>query len=112
MRAAAAGNSVTHLDRVLAMLGLLLVFTLDEIHLAHDRPQYLDLARGCTHPTALTVAGSTSTAYLSTPDLALRWGLALLVASAGLWVVANTLKPEAAQARAKTGGNGRGPFGI
>lgn len=99
---------MTHLDRVLTMLGLLLVFTLDEIHLAHDRPHAVDLARGFIHPTAMTVAGATDTAYLSTPDLALRWGLALLVASAGCWVVANTLKPEPATAKKP----GRGPFGA
>jgi hypothetical protein len=103
---------LTHLDRVLAMLGLLLVFTLDEIHLAHDRSQTIDPARGFVHPTVLTVAGSTSTAYLSTPDLALRWGLALLVAAAGLWVLAHTLKPEAAPARARSGRNRQGPFGT
>ncbi len=99
---------MTHLDRVLTMLGLLLVFTLDEIHLAHDRPHAVDLAHGFTHQTAVRVVGSFSDVYLSTPDLALRWGLALLVASAGCWVVANTLKPETAPAKKRD----RGPFGA
>ena len=85
---------MTHHDRVLTMIATLLVFTIDEVHLSRARPRVLDAAHGFTHPATVRAGGGISEVFLSGPDLALRWGLALLVVSCALWVVGASLRKE------------------
>ena len=85
---------MTHVDRVLMMIGALLVFTLDEMHLYRARPRIADPAHGFIHAESVRAGGELTNVFLSGPDIALRWGLALLVVSAALWVVSASLRPE------------------
>lgn len=75
------------------MLVGLLLFTLDEVHLFRDRPHVIDTAHGYVTHASVRSFGAVADVYVSTADLALRWGLVFLVVAAALWALALTLKP-------------------
>jgi hypothetical protein len=80
-------------ERTLASVAGLALFTLNEVRMFHSLPRSPDPGNGQIHAVTLQLLGATEPAYLTTLDLALRWGLAGLTVSLCVWAIAETLKP-------------------
>ncbi len=80
-------------ERVLAAVAGLCLFTLNDVRMFHSLPRAPDPAHGLTHSAWLNLMGAHEPVYLSSADLALRWGLAGLTVALCLWALAETLKP-------------------
>ena len=86
---------LTHVDRVLATLAALLLFTWHEVHLFNSRPNEPDPARGYILANATHVFGGSQSLYLSQADVALRWGLAGAVLVVAVWAISHTFRRTA-----------------
>jgi hypothetical protein len=83
---------LSNLERVLAAVAGLLLFTLNELRLFNGAPRAA--GDNAVHATWLRVFGDGAEVYLSTFDLATRWSLASLVVALSIWAVAQSLRPE------------------
>ena len=80
-------------ERVLASVAGLCLFTLNEVRMFHGLPRAPDPAHGLTHGVWLQLLGANEPVYLSSLDLAIRWGLAGFTVALCLWALAETFKP-------------------
>ena len=79
--------------RVLASVGALALFALNELRMFHMLP--VDPGNGRTHALSLQLFGDFQTVYLGLADLIVRWGLFGLILAASAWAVMETLRPAA-----------------
>lgn len=86
-------------ERVLASVLGLLLFALNEARMFHMLPRSPDNGRGQIYGVWLQMMGAAEPVYLTAFDLALRWGLAALVAGLCVWAAAETLKRQPAAGR-------------
>ena len=86
----------TDLNRTLAMLAALLMFTFNEMHLRQVSPGLIDAAHGLIHPLTVRLFGGVEQVFVSGFDVALRSGLAASVVTLALWTILGTLRPSGA----------------
>jgi len=79
-------------ERVLAALAGLLLFTLNEVRMFNTLPRMPDPGDGRVHAVWMNIADSQHQVFLSSFDLATRWGLAGLTAGLALWALAETFQ--------------------
>ena len=84
-------------ERVMAALVGLLLFTLNDIRMFQALPRSPNPGDGQSHAVWLQLLGATEPVYLTSVDLALRWGLAGLTVGLCVWALAETLKPAQQQ---------------
>lgn len=82
-------------ERVLAAVGALALFALNDVRMFHSLPRVSDPGNGKTHALSLQLLGANEQVYATAFDLALRWGLVGLTVAACVWAIAETLKPGA-----------------
>lgn len=85
-------------ERVLASVLGLLLFTLNDVRMFNMLPREPNAPAGQTHALWLRLMGASEPVYVSSLDIALRWGLASLTVALCAWAVAETFKPAASQA--------------
>lgn len=90
-------SALPNAERVLASVGGLALFALNEVRMFHSLPRAPDPGHGQTHAIALQLMGATEPVYLNLMDVTVRWGLAGLTAALCVWAVAETFKPQAQQ---------------
>lgn len=83
-------------ERVLAAVTALLLFTLNEVRMFNFLPRQPTPGSGQTHAVWLRIGGGAEQVYLSALDLFARYGLATLVVALSCWAVAETLKRQPA----------------
>ncbi|MDX2276734.1 MAG: hypothetical protein NW206_14895 [Hyphomonadaceae bacterium] len=86
------GDAFSKVERVLAAVTAMLLFTLNELRMLHTLPREADLGRGQTNAAAINVLGGSETVYLSSLDLAARWGLIGLILALSIWALSETFK--------------------
>lgn len=86
-------------ERVLAAITALLLFTLNEVRMFKTAPHTADPATGQVFPAFVRVLGGSGPIYLTWVDMLARWGLVSLTLALCLWAVAETLPKAAANAR-------------
>lgn len=79
-------------ERVLASVLGLLLFTLNDVRMFNMLPRQPEAAGGHTHALWLRLLGASEPVYVSSLDIALRWGLAGLTVALCGWALAETLK--------------------
>jgi hypothetical protein len=86
-------------ERVLAAVGGLALFTLNEVRMFHSLPRLPDPGNGQTHAASIQIMDAASPVYLSLADLGVRWALAGLVVALCIWAVAETFgkQPQPAE---------------
>jgi hypothetical protein len=86
-------------ERVLASVGGLALFALNEVRMFHALPRMPDPGNGQTHAAAIQIMDATAPVYLSLVDLTVRWGLAALVVTLCCWALAETFgkQPQTAE---------------
>jgi hypothetical protein len=86
-------------ERVLAAVGGLALFALNEVRMFHSLPRVPDPGNGQTHAAAIQIMDAAAPVYLSLVDLTVRWGLAALVVALCLWALAETFgkQPQTAE---------------
>lgn len=77
-------------ERVLASVGALALFALNEVRMFHALPRLPEPVSGHTHAASIQLMDAAAPVYLSFTDLAVRWGLAGLVVALCLWALAET----------------------
>ena len=80
-------------ERVLATVGALALFTLNELRIYRFLPHTADPAHGQVYGIWMQLMGQPATAYLSVWDMAGRWALAVLTFGCAMWALAETLRP-------------------
>lgn len=80
------------LERVLASITALLLFTLNEVRMFNTLPRAPQPVEGHTYAAAVHVFGGSEQVYLTTIDLAARWGLVGLILALSIWALSDTLK--------------------
>ncbi len=80
--------------RVLAAVAALALFALNDLRLLNGLPRVP--TPGHEHALWLNLMGAPAPVYLTTFDLAVRWGLFGLILAACVWAVAETLRPTSA----------------
>jgi hypothetical protein len=83
-------TTLPNADRVLAAVGALALFTLNEVRMFHWLPRMPDPGAGQTHAGSIQIMDAANPVYLSSLDLAVRWGLAGLVVALCVWAVLET----------------------
>jgi hypothetical protein len=86
-------------ERVLAAVGGLALFALNEVRMFQSLPRLPDPGNGQTHAASIQIMDAASPVYLSLADLSVRWGLAGLVVALCLWALAETFgkQPQPAE---------------
>jgi hypothetical protein len=84
-------------ERVLASVGALALFALNDVRMFQSLPRTADPGNGQTHALWLQLMGASEQIYVSTFDLVVRWGLVGLTVAACIWALAETLKPQPPQ---------------
>ena len=84
-------------ERVLATLGALALFTLNEFRIYQFLPHTADPAHGQIYGIWMQLMGQPATAYLSIWDMAGRWTLAGVTFLCAMWALAETLQPAPAK---------------
>jgi hypothetical protein len=79
-------------ERVLATIGALALFTLNEFRIYHFLPHTADPAHAQIYGIWMHLLGEPATAYLSVWDMAGRWALALATFGCAIWALAETLQ--------------------
>jgi hypothetical protein len=79
-------------ERVLAAVGALALFALNDVRMFQSLPRTADPGDGRVHGLALQLWGASEHVYVSGFDLALRWGLAGLTFALCVWAVLETLQ--------------------
>ncbi len=92
-------STFANAERVLAAVGALAVFTLNDVRMFQSLPRTADPGSGKTHALSLQLLGATEQVYAGGLDLVLRWGLVGLTIALCVWAVAETFKPEAETVR-------------
>jgi hypothetical protein len=87
---------LSKVERVLAAITALLLFTLNEIRMLHVLPRAPEPGRGQTFSAAVHVFGGSQEVYLSVLDLAARWGLVGLILALSVWAVSETFQRQTA----------------
>jgi hypothetical protein len=77
-------------ERVLAAVGALALFALNEVRMFQSLPRLPDPGNGQIHAASIQIMDAASSIYLSPADLSVRWGLAGLVVVLCLWALAET----------------------
>ena len=90
-------TTLPNAERVLAAVGGLALFALNEVRMFHMLPTTADPGNGRTHALSLQLFGDFQTIYFGVIDLAVRWGLMGLILTACAWAVAETLQPAQAK---------------
>jgi len=80
-------------ERVLATVGAMALFTLNEFRMYEMLPHTADPAHGQIYGIWMQLMGQPATAYLSIWDLAGRWALAAVTFGCAMWALAETLQP-------------------
>jgi hypothetical protein len=80
-------------ERVLAAVGGLALFALNDVRMFQWLPRAADPGDGRVHSVALMLWGASDQVYVTALDLGLRWGLAGLTFGLCLWAVLETLRP-------------------
>jgi hypothetical protein len=83
---------ISKVERVLAAITALLLFTLNEIRMLHTLPRVPEPGRGQTYSAAVHVFGGSQEVYLSLLDLVARWGLVGLTIGLSIWAVSETFR--------------------
>lgn len=86
------GEVFSKVERVLAAVTALLLFTLNEIRMLHTLPREPEPGRGQTFSAAVHLFGGSQEVYLSTLDLVARWGLVGLTLALSVWAVSETFQ--------------------
>jgi hypothetical protein len=88
-------------ERVLASVGGLALFALNEVRMFHSLPRAPDPGGGQTHAASIQIMDAATPVYLSMTDLVVRWGLVGLTVALCLWAVAETFgkQPQPAEPR-------------
>jgi len=81
-------------ERVLAAVGALALYALNEVRMFQWLPREADPGNGRTHATALQIWGASERVFLSAGDVVVRWGLVGLTLAACVWALAETLKRQ------------------
>src|SRR5690606_24600987 len=86
-------------ERVLASVGGLALFALNEVRMFHSLPRMPDPGNGKTHAASIQIMDAAAPVYLSSVDLTVRWSLAALVVALCVWALAETFEkhPQAAE---------------
>lgn len=79
------------LESVMATVAALLLFTLNELRMYHERPRALDTAHGYVHGAYLRLFGGSEQVFLTSADLVVRWSLVALVLALSAWALADSL---------------------
>lgn len=87
-----------NVERLLASMIALLLFTLNEVRMFQTLPRTADPGDGRIHAVWMQIGGAPGQVYLTMFDLWLRWGLVALTAGLALWALAETFKPAKARA--------------
>lgn len=87
-----------NVERLLASLVALLLFTLNEVRMFQSLPRSADPGDGRVHAVWMQIGDAPAQVYLSMFDLSLRWGLAGLTAALAIWALIETFKPAKASA--------------
>ncbi len=82
-------------ERVLAAVGGLCLFTLNEVRMFHALPRMPDPGNGQTHAASIQILDAATPVYMSAADLLTRWGLAGLTVALCLWALAETFSQHA-----------------
>lgn len=86
-----------NVERLLASLVALLLFTLNEVRMFQSLPRSADPGDGRVHALWMQIGGAPDQVYLSVFDLGARWGLAGLTAALATWALAETFQPAKAR---------------
>ena len=78
-------------ERVLASVGGLALFALNEVRMFHALPRMPDPGSGRTHAASIQIMDAASPIYLSLADLVVRWSLVGVVVALCLWALAETI---------------------
>jgi len=84
-------------ERVLASVLALLVYALNEVRMFQTFPREAAPGQGRIHALVMRIGDVDGVVFLSSLDLALRWGLAGLTAGAALWALAETFQRKPAK---------------
>ena len=90
-------STLANIERVLATIGALALFTLNEFRIYQFLPHTADPAHGQIYGIWMHLLGQPATAYLSVWDLAGRWALAAVTFACAMWALAETLQPAPAK---------------
>lgn len=92
-------STLPNAERVLAAVGGLALFALNEVRMFHALPRAPDRGSGQTHAATIQIMDAAAPIYLSLVDLTVRWGLAALVVALCLWALAETFgkQPQTAK---------------
>jgi hypothetical protein len=85
-------ETFSKVERVLAAITALLLFTLNEIRMLHMLPRAPEPGRGQTYSAAVHVFGGSQEVYLSMFDLIARWGLVGLTLALSVWAISETFQ--------------------
>lgn len=85
---------IANVDRVLAAVAALLLFTLNELRMFNMLPREADPATGYIYPAALRVMENDGQVYLTMIDVAVRWGLVGITVAAAIWALFDSFRPE------------------
>lgn len=88
-------NVFSKVERVLAAITGLLLFTLNEVRMFNMLPRAPDPGQGQTYSAAVHVFGSSEQVYAAWVDIAARWGLAGLTVALCVWALADTFRSRA-----------------
>lgn len=83
-----------NMERVLGAVAALALYALNDVRLFQAMPRAAAPGDGRIHATALQIWGASEQVFLTSFDLALRWGLAGLTVAACLWALAETITPR------------------
>jgi hypothetical protein len=92
-------TNLPNAERVLAAVGGLALFALNEVRMFHWLPRAPDPGNGQTHALSIQIMDAAAPVYLSLVDLTVRWGLAALVVALCVWALAETFgkQPQPAE---------------
>lgn len=90
-------DMIARVERVLAALAALLLFTLNEVRMFHTLPRLPQPGEGQIHAASIHVFGDSEQVFLGVIDLSVRWGLVALTVALCVWALADTFRrPKAA----------------
>lgn len=90
-------NIFVRAERVLAAVGVLALFALNDVRMFYALPRTADPGDGRAHAVSLQLMGATEQVYAGTLDLIVRWGLAGLTVAACIWALAETFSAKSAK---------------
>lgn len=83
---------VAKIERVLAAVTALLLFTLNDVRMFQTLPRQTNPGDGHTHALWLRLFGGGEQVFVSSYDLAVRWVLAAAVVALCAWAAAETFR--------------------